>query len=52
MNERHECEIIQKSKAPVSIEKMNEKWYWILWGEKKNEAHGIRFCPYCGEKLE
>ena len=52
MNEWHECEIIRKSKAHISVEKLKKRLYLIIWGEKKNEAHGIRFCPYCGEKLE
>ena len=52
MNERHECETIQKSRVPISIEKIGKQWYWILWGKKKNEANGIRFCPYCGKELE
>lgn len=52
MNERHECETIRKSQVPISIEKIDGKWHWIFWGEEKNQAHGIWYCPYCGEKLE
>lgn len=51
MNERHECETIQKSIVTISIEKIGKQWYWILWGKKKSKANGIRFCPYCGEEL-
>ena len=49
----HTCDTIHESKkVPVSIEKVDGKWYWVFWGKKKNKAHGIRFCPYCGEELK
>jgi len=47
----HECEIL-KNQDTVSIQKVNGRWLWIFWSDNKgNEAHGIDFCPYCGEKL-
>lgn len=45
----HECKTINKSND-VSIEKINGSWNWVFWNDKKgNQAHGIRYCPYCGK---
>lgn len=53
MNDNHECETM-KSCNSISIEKVQGKWLWIFHKKKKKktEAHGIKFCPYCGDKLE
>lgn len=51
-SKKHECKTLQESKAEISVETINGKWYWIFWGKDPVEAHGIDFCPYCGEKLE
>jgi len=48
----HECEALKKQ-STISVQKVQGRWCWVFWSDKKsNEAHGIDFCPYCGEKLE
>ncbi len=51
MSDNHECKAL-KSCNSISIEKVQGKWLWIFHKKKKTEAHGIKFCPYCGVKLE
>lgn len=51
MNDNHECKTMESCNS-ISIEKIQGKWLWIFHKKKKMEAHGIRFCPYCGVKLE
>ena len=48
----HECKTMQEAKVDISVETIGRKWYWIFWGEKRNCAYGIAYCPYCGENLE
>lgn len=48
---RHECETLQKSDVPITVECHNETWLWCFWGKGPGEGHGIRFCPYCGKNL-
>ncbi len=47
----HQCEILDNT-DDITVQKVNEKWTWIYWGQKKTEGHVIKFCPYCGKKLE
>ena len=51
MSNHHECEKMNKD-VPISIVKIDGKWYWIFWSENVSTAHGIGFCPYCGERLK
>ncbi len=51
MSDSHECKVM-KSCNSISIEKIQGRWFWIFHKKKKTEAHGIKFCPYCGGKLE
>lgn len=47
----HECESIMTSND-ISIQKLNETWVWVFLSDNIGiQAHGIRYCPYCGEKL-
>ncbi|MBR5193057.1 MAG: hypothetical protein IKW37_01365 [Bacteroidaceae bacterium] len=52
MNKSHECMTLQESKVDISVELIRGKWYWVFWEKASVEAHGIAYCPYCGEKLE
>lgn len=37
----------------ISIQRISRQWLWCFWNDKKgNTAHGIKYCPYCGELLE
>lgn len=47
----HVCDTMRKSRVDIDIEKINDKWFWIFWAHTKSQAHEIRYCPYCGEKL-
>lgn len=48
----HECNAL-RSIDNISIQNIKGRWCWVFWDDKKgNQAHGIGFCPYCGEKLE
>ena len=48
----HECDVINQADN-ISIEKIRKHWYWVFWNDKKgNQAHGIGYCPYCGDKLD
>ena len=48
----HECDVLKRTKVKLTIEKINGDWLWVYWNEKEgNTAHGIRYCPYCGEEL-
>lgn len=50
-NKQHKCKAMISSDN-ISIQKINGKWYWVFWDDKKgNKAHGIGFCPYCGKNL-
>lgn len=50
-NNYHECEILRTAKN-ISIQKIDKHYYWTFWDDKKgNQAHGIKFCPYCGKEL-
>lgn len=51
MENMHECNALEKCEF-ISIEKVQGRWMWIFHKKKKTEAHGIKFCPYCGDKLE
>lgn len=51
MNNAHECKTMESCNS-ISIEKVQGKWLWIFHKKKKTEAHGIKFCPYCGVNLE
>lgn len=51
LDKQHECNAMRNADS-ISIERHDGKWYWIFWDDKKgNSAHGIAYCPYCGEKL-
>lgn len=50
-NPMHVCETMQKSRVDINIEKIGEDWFWVFYGKTKGEAHGIKYCPYCGMKL-
>lgn len=51
-NKYHECKAMQTA-SDISIQKIKGHWCWVFWNDKKgNQAHGIGFCPYCGERLE
>lgn len=52
VNKYHECKAM-RTVDDISIQKIKGRWYWVFWNDKKgNQAHGIGFCPYCGEQLE
>ena len=49
--EFHVCKALVKQ-PKISIEKIGRHWFWCFWDDKKgNTAHGIRYCPYCGDDL-
>lgn len=50
-NPMHVCETMQKSSVDINIEKIYGIWFWVFYGKTKSEAHGIKYCPYCGMKL-
>ena len=47
----HNCDILERSDVDISIQTIKCQWYWVFWGKSTNEAHAIKFCPYCGKKL-
>ena len=48
----HECELLRHA-GNISVQKINGKWYWVVWSEKGNPiANGLKFCPYCGTALD
>lgn len=48
----HECDILRKTKVKISIDNVDNQWLWVYWDDKNgNTAHGIKYCPYCGEEL-
>lgn len=51
-NKYHECNALRNIEN-ISIQKIKGRWCWVFWDDQKaNQAHGIRFCPYCGKRLE
>lgn len=52
MEELHECKSLRNIEVPIAIEKHNNHWLWVFYDDKKGTtAHGIKYCPYCGELL-
>lgn len=52
MIDRHECEVLRETEVKITIEKIDNQWLWVFWDDKNGAtAHGIKYCPYCGEKL-
>lgn len=53
MKDVHECEILRNSNVEITIEKINNQWLWVYYEKNgKATAHGIKYCPYCGEELK
>lgn len=52
MTEHHACEVLRKTDVKITIEKIDSQWLWIYHDHKRGAiAHGIQYCPYCGEEL-
>ena len=48
----HSCKLLDTIQN-ISVQKINGSWLWCFWDDKKrNTAHGIRNCPYCGKLLQ
>lgn len=53
MDEIHECELLKKANNhyKATIYKIDEKWYFKIKENDKEEKQEILYCPYCSEML-